>query len=261
MKGIILAGGNGSRLAPVTNIINKHLLPVFNKPMIFYSLSLMILSGVDDILLICNKNDLQSYKKLLKPIFKKNTKIKIKFKIQKKPEGILAGLKISKNFILNSEKFMVMLGDNFFYGEDLPELIKKKNSSNLNHTFLYKVRDPWNFGNVLIQNKKIIRFKEKSKKKINNYAVTGLYLLKKNSLNYLDQINKSLRGEYEITSLLNKLLLNKDVDYSVLGQGTTWYDMGTFENINEVSNYISLIEKRIEKKVYDLNYILKNFKN
>ena len=257
MKGIILAGGQGTRLLPLTKIYNKHILPVFNKPMIYYPISLLMLVGIRDFLIITNKKDIDIFKRVLGTGQKFG--IKIQYKHQPKPEGISQGFYLAKKFISNSKKNIFILGDNFFYGESLSQIIFKELLKNENSIFLYKVKNPWDFGNVKIKNNKITGFEEKSKKIKNGLAVTGLYIFNKISIKDFDKIKKSKRGEYEITDFL-EILNKKKLNFCTLGRGITWLDMGTFENLSETSNFIKLIQERQGYEIGDLKEIAKNKK-
>jgi len=256
MKGIILAGGKGTRLSPITDYMNKHLLPIFNKPMIYYPISLLILCGIKEILIITNKKDIASFKKLLNK-FKKSP-ISFKFTVQNKPNGIAEAFNISKKFIGKSEKNILILGDNFFYGQQLPALIKNKLEKKRNHIFLYHVKNPYHFGNIEIKNNKIISLKEKSKKPKNSLAVTGLYLFNQNSLKHYKKLKKSARGELEITDYINLCNREKDLDYTILSRGVTWLDMGTHKNLLETSNFVKIIESRQGYKIADIEAIIKD---
>lgn len=254
VRGIIMAGGHGSRLMPLSNIINKHFLPIYNKPMIFYSLSTLIYAGIKEILIICNAGDDISYKILLREIIKKN-KIKVYFKIQEnKGGGIAEGLIISQDFINQADKIVFILGDNFFYGRLFPQLLisqiyKKDNKSNI---FLSEVSNPKDYGVAYFKNKKLDKIIEKPKNPKSNFVVTGLYLYHKNILEFLSQIKLSRRKEFEITSLNNILLKNNLLNFTNIGRGTAWFDLGTYENIYHCSEYIQVLEKRQGLKICQL---------
>jgi glucose-1-phosphate thymidylyltransferase len=253
-SGIILAGGSGTRMHPATHYINKHLLPVYNKPMIFYSLSILIYAGIKNILLISSKEHISKFEKLLTPVAKRN-KIKIIYKIQKDLKGGIAeSLIIGKDFIKKSSKTVLILGDNFFYGREMPNILKKtlskKNSKA--HIFLCPVNNPKDFGIAYIKNNKIIKIIEKPKNNINNLAVTGMYIYNKKHLTYCDKLSRSKRGELEITSLNNVCLKKNQLSYTYLGRGITWFDMGTYENLFECSEFIRLIENKQGLKIADI---------
>ena len=254
MKGVILAGGRGTRLSPVTDCLNKHLLPIYNKPMIYYPISLLILCGIKEILIITNKEDIPIFKRLLSKF--KKLPVSFKFEIQKEANGIAEAFNISKNFIKKSEKNILILGDNFFYGQNLPMIIKNILLKSKNHIFLYRVKDSSNFGNVEIKNDKIISLEEKSKKIKNNLAITGLYIFNQNSLKNYKKIKKSKRGELEVTDYFTLSNNEGDLDYTILSRGVTWLDMGTHDNLLETSNFVKIIEDRQGYKIADLQKIL-----
>jgi glucose-1-phosphate thymidylyltransferase len=253
-NGIILAGGSGTRMYPSTHYINKHLLPVYNKPMIFYSLSVLIYAGIKNILLISSKDQIIKFEKLLTPVAKKN-KIKIIYKIQDNPKGGIAeSLIIGKDFIKKSNKTVLILGDNFFYGRAMPSILKRTLSSRSSkaHIFLCPVNNPKDFGIAYIKNKKIIKIVEKPKNNINNLAVTGMYIYNKNHLKHCNKILRSKRGELEITSLNNICIKKNTLSYTYLGRGITWFDMGTYENLFECAEFIRLVENKQGLKIADI---------
>ena len=244
-KGIILLGGRGKRLKPFTNYISKHLLPVYNKPMFYYSLSALIYANIKEILIVCNQEDLKAYKKILIPISKKN-RIKFLFEIQKNPTGGIAEcLKIGTKFIKSCKRFVLILGDNFFFGRDFPKILLRTINKKKSFVFLSSVNNPKNFGMAKFNKKnKLIRIIEKSPKAYSNLAVTGLYVYNSNSISYLKSIKRSKRGELEITSFNNALIKKNSLDYINLGFGITWFDLGTFSNLYECSEFVKLQESR-----------------
>ncbi len=254
-KAIIMAGGSGTRLKPLTNYLNKHLLPVYNKPMIFYPLSLLIYAKVKEILIICNQEDLKTFRKILFS-FQKKYKILIKFKIQtKKGGGIAEGLTLGKKFLSNVNKFALILGDNFFFGKEFPKILNKKllEKSKNSSIFLSKVSDPKNYGVAYLNKKKEInKIIEKPKNPKSSFVITGLYVYHEDALKLLKRLKPSKRGELEITSLNKILLKQKKLDYVLNGRGTTWFDLGTYENIFQCSEFVKLIEKRQGTKVSDI---------
>ena len=275
MKGIILAGGKNSRLRPLTNSITKQLLPIYNKPMIYYPLSTLMLAGIKDILIISNPKDINLIKNLLKD--GSNIGIKISYEIQIKPEGIAQALKIGKKFI-NKEPVTLILGDNLFFGSDLGTNIKKEIKKNKGATiFAYNVIDPSRYGVVqLSKDNKPMRIIEKPKKFISNYAVTGLYIYNNKATEYINKLTKSRRNELEITDLNKIYLKNKNLNIHILNRGSAWLDMGTFDSLSNASDFVKTIETRqglmiccpeeiawrqswINKK--DLLKIAKNYKN
>ncbi len=253
-KGIILAGGNGTRLSPVTKIVNKHLLPIHDKPLIYYSLSILLLCKIRQILIICKKNDLESYKTLLGD--GKRFGVNLSYEIQEKPSGIPDAFIIGKNFIKNS-KVALILGDNFFYGHRITEKLLKAKSLNKNCTiFVYPVKNPSSFGVIeLDKNKKIKSIKEKPKKSISNLAITGFYLFDNDVINFAKKLKPSLRNETEIISILKKYKNKKRLSVQYLGRGSAWLDTGTLENINDASMFVKNIEQRQGFKIACLEEI------
>tara|TARA_B100000963_G_C22617035_1_gene667908 strand:+ start:649 stop:1428 length:780 start_codon:yes stop_codon:yes gene_type:complete len=247
-KGIILAGGKGLRLRPFTKIFSKHFIPIYNKPMIFYSLSILIYAGIKEILLICNKEDIKNYKKLIEPIKVKN-KLKLQFQIQNNSTGGIAESLIiaPESFKKNVNKILLILGDNFFYGREFPKILNKIITSKQKnaYVFLSPVSNPSQFGIAYLNKKKqISKIIEKPKNIKSNLAVTGLYIYEKKCFEYVKRIKRSKRGELEITSLNNLYLKLNKLKYFNLGRGITWFDMGTPEKIFDVSEFIKLIEKK-----------------
>ncbi len=241
-KGVILAAGKGSRLLPVTRYINKHLLPVNDKPMIYYPLSILMLAGVKEILIIVNPGDIKNYKTLLGD--GDNLGIKIKYKIQSKPNGIAEALKISKTF-LKKDNFFLILGDNFFFGQYLQKfLMEAQQNKNKATIFAYPVQNTKNYGIVTLKNKKIFNIIEKPKKTKSNLAVTGLYYYPNNVIKIYNKLKPSKRGELEITDVNNILIKKNKINISIFGRGFTWLDMGTYENLLETGLFIQTIEKR-----------------
>jgi len=245
--GIIMAGGKGTRLKPVTNIINKHLLNIYNKPMIFYPLSLLIYTGIKNILIICNKKEDEVLFRNILDASRRKHNLKINYKIQSNlGGGIAEGLILAKSFIEQCDKCLFILGDNFFYGRLFPNLIKqylnKKNKNS--YIFLSSVSNPQDYGIAYFKKNKLTNIIEKPKNPTSNLAVTGLYLYNKNVLNILSNIKPSKRNELEITSVNNLLLKQKKLDCIKIGRGTVWFDLGTYENIYNCSEFIRILEKR-----------------
>jgi len=242
-KGILLAGGSGTRLMPLTTSVNKHLLPIYDKPMIFYSLSILMLSGIKDILIITKEEDLNLFKNLLGD--GKNFGINLDYKVQDEPNGIAEAFKIGEKFIGNSD-VALMLGDNIFYGGQLSQKLssamsRKKGAS----IFAYEVINPSRFGVVSFdENMKIDSIEEKPLQPKSNYAVTGLYFYDNDVIDYAKEIKASSRGELEITSINEMYLNQKSLYVEVLGRGFTWLDTGTFESLVEASNFIAIMQKQ-----------------
>tara|TARA_B100000575_G_C23137520_1_gene661186 strand:- start:1626 stop:2486 length:861 start_codon:yes stop_codon:yes gene_type:complete len=252
-KGILLAGGSGTRLYPITKYLNKHLMPVLDKPMIFYPLSVLMLAGIKDILIIINKNDKKSFEKILGNGAEYG--IKIRYEIQVNPNGIAEAIKIGKKFI-GKDNFFLILGDNFFYGQFLKKFLldcQKKNKATI---FLYPVNNPKQYGIAnLDKKKKILSIEEKPKKPKSNMAITGLYYYPNIATKFVDLIKPSKRGELEISDL-NKIFLKKNkLNPQTFGRGFAWLDMGTFQNLLETSSFVNTIEKRQGSKIAILEEI------
>mgnify|MGYP006179188207 CR=1 FL=1 len=267
MKGIILAGGAGTRLHPVTRSVSKQLLPIYNKPMIYYPLSTLMLSGIRDILIISTNEDIDKYEKLLGS--GKNYGISISYKIQDQPNGLAEAFIIGKNFIKNDDVCLI-LGDNIFYGKGLPELLKstvsKVKNGNKSVIFGYNVSDPERYGVVEFDNdKNVISIEEKPNIAKSNYAVVGLYFYKNDVVDIAKKITPSDRGELEITSINNEYLFQKRLDVNLMSRGFAWLDTGTYDALLEASNFIKTIETRqglkiscIEEIAYKYGYINDN---
>ena len=241
-KGIILAGGTGSRLFPTTKAVNKQLLMLYDKPVIFYPISILMLAGIKDILIIVNKGQINNFKLLLNN--GENYGIKISYLEQENPTGIPEAFKIGKDFIKENNVALI-LGDNFFFGQSLGENLRKiflnfKDGANI---FLKKVKNPENFGVAKIKNQKVINIIEKPKSFISNDVITGLYLFDNKVTKYTMELKRSKRGETEITDLIRKYHKKDKLKFNMLGIGTIWSDTGTVEDMHEVSNYVSSINK------------------
>ena len=261
MKGIILAGGLGTRLYPATYSVCKQLLPVYDKPMIFYPLSVLMLANIKDILIISTKKDLPNFKNLLGA--GSQLGIKISYATQHEPRGLVDAFIIGKKFI-KKDNVCLILGDNLFYGEGLPQLLRqsieivKKNKKAI--IFSYKVSNPKNYGVVKEKNNKIVSLIEKPASSNFKDAVIGLYLYPNEVLNLSKKIKPSKRGELEITDLNNLFLKNKSLELRKLGRGISWFDTGSAENLYEASQLIRIIEKRIGYKIGCLEEISLNKK-
>ena len=256
-KGIILAGGIGTRMSPITKAVNKQLLPIYDKPLIFYPLSILMLAKIKNILIIVNKGQLEQYKKLLGE--GKNLGIKINFIEQNKPRGLPDAFILGENFI-KKDKVAMILGDNFFYGQSLTktllECVKIKNGCKV---ILHKVINPEKFGVAKVKNTKILSIKEKPKKFISDLAITGLYFFDNNVVKYSKQLKTSKRNELEITDLLNKYRKNNKLSAEYIGRGGAWLDTGSIEDFYKTSNFVSAIENRQGFKIACLEEI--SFKN
>ncbi len=246
MKGIILAGGEGTRLYPLTKITSKQLLPIYDKPMIYYPLSTLMLAGINDILIITTPNDLNSFKKLLGS--GENFGIKLSYLVQPKPEGLAQALIIGEQFLSN-DSCALILGDNIFYGNGFVSLLKnmriKTESSNRATLFGYYVQDPERFGVVSFDKKgNVESIKEKPSKPKSNYAITGLYFYPAGVSQLAKHVVPSSRGELEISSLNDMYLQKKQLDVEILGRGFAWLDTGTIDSLIDAADFVRIIEKR-----------------
>ena len=240
-KGIILAGGKGTRMSPLTKAVNKQLLPIYDKPLIFYPLSILMLANIRDILIIVNKGQLNQYKKILPD--GKNLGIKITYKEQAYPRGLPEAFILGEKFI-NRENVALILGDNFFYGQSLTNTFQKLSNHKVGATiFLKEVDKPENYGVAKIKKKKIISISEKPKKFLSNKAITGLYFFDKKVCEYTSKLKPSKRGELEITDLINEYKKKKKLKYQLIGRGAIWSDAGKIEDLSNVSNYVRSVEK------------------
>ena len=257
-KGIILAGGMGTRMSPLTKAVNKQLLPIYDKPLIFYPLSILMLAKIKNILIIVNKGQLSQYKMLLGD--GKRLGVKISYVEQDKPRGLPDAFLIGKNFIKN-DKVAMILGDNFFYGQSLTktllDCVKIKNGCKV---ILHKVINPEKFGIAKVKNKKIILIKEKPKKFISDLAVTGLYFFDNNVIKYSTELKPSKRNELEITDLLNKYRKKNKLTAEYIGRGGAWLDTGSIDDFYKTSNFVSAIENRQGFKIACLEEIAFNNK-
>ena len=257
-KGIILAGGMGTRMSPLTKAVNKHLLPIYDKPLIFYPLSILMLAKIKDILIIVNKGQLDQYKKLIPN--GKNLGINISFKEQEKPRGLPEAFVLGEKFIGRSNVAMI-LGDNFFYGQSLSKMLnyctKIKNGAKV---VLHRVINPENFGVAVVKGKKIISIKEKPKKFISNLAITGLYFLDNKVVKFAKQLKPSKRNELEIVDLLNKYKKQHKLSAEFLGRGGAWLDTGSIEDFYKTTNFVSAVENQQGFKIACLEEIALNNK-
>ena len=252
-KGIILAGGIGSRMSPLTKAVNKQLLPIYDKPLIYYPLSILMLSGIRDILIIVNKGQISQFSKILND--GSNIGIKITFLEQEKPGGLPEAFIIGKDFI-GKDNVALILGDNFFYGQSLTKKLldstKLKKGARI---FLYPVKNPNLYGVAMLKNNRIVKIIEKPKTTSSNLAVTGLYFFDNNVIKYSELLKPSKRGELEITDLLNRYLKNNKLNVEFIGRGSTWLDTGSIEDFYNASNFVSAVENRQGLKIACLEEI------
>lgn len=248
-KGIILAGGMGTRMSPLTKAVNKQLLPIYDKPLIYYPLSILMLAKIKDILIIVNKGQLNQYKKILPS--GKNLGLRLTFKEQDKPRGLPDAFILGEKFINNSNVAMI-LGDNFFYGQNLSRLLN--NCAKLKvgaKIILHNVQNPELFGvaKINLRNKKIIKIIEKPKKFLSNQAITGLYFFDKNVVNYSKKLKPSKRGELEIIDLINQYKKKNKLSAEFIGRGGAWLDTGSISDYYKTSAFVQAIENRQGLKI------------
>ncbi len=258
-KGIILAGGKGTRMSPLTKAVNKQLLPIYDKPLIFYPLSILMLANIKDILIIVNKGQLNQYKKIIPN--GDNLGIKITYLEQDKPRGLPDAFVLGRKFI-GKENVAMILGDNFFYGQNLTG--KLKNNAKLKkgaRVVLHKVSKPEAFGVAKVNNKnKITSIKEKPKKFLSDLAITGLYFFDNDVVKYAKKLKPSKRGEVEIVDLLNFYRKKNQLSADLIGRGGAWLDTGSIEDFYKTSAFVSAIENRQGFKIACLEEISLNNK-
>ncbi|MDC0859910.1 glucose-1-phosphate thymidylyltransferase RfbA [Candidatus Pelagibacter sp.] len=258
-KGIILAGGKGTRMSPLTKAVNKQLLPIYDKPLIFYPLSILMLAGIRDILIIVNKGQLDQYKKLIPN--GDNFGVKVTYLEQDKPRGLPDAFVIGQKFI-GKENVAMILGDNFFYGQNLTAKLKynikiKKGA----RVVLHKVQNPESFGVAKVDNKNnILSIKEKPKKFLSDLAITGLYFFDNKVVELAKKLKPSKRGEVEIVDLLNYYKSKKQLSADIIGRGGAWLDTGSIEDFYKTSAFVSAIENRQGFKIACLEEIALNNK-
>ena len=258
-KGIILAGGKGTRMSPLTKAVNKQLLPIYDKPLIFYPLSILMLANIREILIIVNKGQLSQYKKILPN--GKNLGLKISYKEQASPRGLPDAFILGEKFIDNKNVALI-LGDNFFYGQNLTKnLINCSKLKNGAKILLHKVLKPELFGIAKVNKKnKITLIKEKPKKFISNQAITGLYFFDKNVVKYSKKLSPSKRGELEIVDLLKKYQKKNYLSADFIGRGGAWLDTGSMDDYYKTIAFVSAIENRQGLKIACLEEIAFNKK-
>jgi glucose-1-phosphate thymidylyltransferase len=257
MKGIVLAGGNGTRLYPITLGISKQLLPVYDKPMIYYPLSVLMLAGIRDILIITTPNDQNSFQQLLKD--GSQFGIKLTYAIQEKPEGLAQAFIIGEKFI-GKDSVCLVLGDNIFYGTGFSPKLKAAAANKKGATiFGYEVKDPQRYGVVEFnKNMKAVSIEEKPKHPKSNYAVTGLYFYDNDVIEISKTIKPSKRKELEITCVNNEYLKRKSLNVELLGRGFAWLDTGTYDSLMDAGQYVQTIEHRQGFKIACLEEIAFN---
>lgn len=262
MKGIILAGGKGTRLYPLTRCVSKHLFPVYDKPMIYYPLSVLMLAGIRDILMISRPEDTEQFQSLLSD--GKNLGLSISYAVQPLANGIAQALIIGKAFI-GQRSVALILGDNIFYGQGFRPILQRARTHQHGATiFAYRVRDPRRFGVVDIVDGKPKSLEEKPENPKGDYAVTGLYFYDKDVVAIAESLCPSARGELEITDVNRVYLERGKLHVEILGRGFAWLDTGTFDSLLEASLFIETVEKRqrfkvacIEEVAYNMHYITK----
>ena len=260
-KGIILAGGTGSRLNPITSAISKQLIPIYDKPMIYYPLSTLLLSGIKEILIICTPLYLDAFKRIIND--GSQWGIKIEYEVQDKPDGIAQSLLIGENF-LDGAPMCLILGDNLFYGDDLSSKLRQADKVTEGGTiFAYQVSDPQRYGIVdFDENYNVKKISEKPNSPKSNYAITGIYYYSNSVIELAKNLKPSKRGELEITDINKSLLDLNKLKVQILRRGMAWLDTGTFDSLQEASSFIKTIEKRQGLKIgcpeeiaWKLNYI------
>ena len=258
-KGIILAGGKGSRMSPLTKAVNKQLLPIYDKPLIFYPLSILMLAGIKDILIIVNKGQLYQYKKIIPN--GNNLGIKITYLEQDKPRGLPDAFVIGEKFI-GKDNVAMILGDNFFYGQNLSSKLQENTKLKKGaRVVLHKVQHPEAFGVAKVDKKnKILLIKEKPKKFLSDFAITGLYFFDNKVIELAKKLKPSKRGEVEIIDLLNFYKSKKQLSADIIGRGGAWLDTGSIEDFYKTSAFVSAIENRQGFKIACLEEIALNNK-
>ena len=260
MKGIILAGGSGTRLHPITYALSKQLMPIYDKPMIYYPLSILMKAQIRDILIISTLHDLPHFERLLGD--GKKLGCRFSYAVQEVPNGLAQAFVIGEDFI-GEDKVALILGDNIFYGANMDDLLKNNNNPDGGMIFAYYVSDPERYGVVEFDNHlNAISIEEKPQKPKSNYAVPGLYLFDNDVVKIAKELAPSSRGEYEITDVNKIYLERKKLKVAILNRGTAWLDTGTFDSLMQASNFVQVIEQRqglkvgcIEEVAYEQGFI------
>lgn len=260
MKGIILAGGSGTRLHPLTLAMSKQMMPVYDKPMIYYPLSVLMMAGIKDILIISTPDDLPKFEKLLGN--GSQLGCSFQYKVQNVPNGLAQAFVIGEEFIGN-DKVALILGDNIFFGSNLNDLLTESNNPDGGIVFAYHVSDPERYGVVEFDvDMNVLSIEEKPSNPKSNYAVPGLYFYDNDVVKIAKSLKPSARGEYEITDINKEYLNRKKLKVAILNRGTAWLDTGTFSSLMQASQFVQMIEERqglkigcIEEIAYTMNYI------